>query len=169
MGQAIVPRLLAGGHEVAGWNRTKEKAEPLFKLGMGWAESPKQLAAQSEIVFSIVTDSEVVKALALGENGIISGLRKGSIYLDMSTIDPEASRNVGAAFSKAGLIMMDAPISGTTLTIGQGKASVMAGGDKEAFDRVQPVLLAIGPKVTYIGAQGLAVQLKVAINMTLVI
>jgi 3-hydroxyisobutyrate dehydrogenase-like beta-hydroxyacid dehydrogenase len=169
MGQAIVPRLLAGGHQVTGWNRTREKAEPLFKLGMLWADSPKQLAAESELIFTIVTDSEAVSTLALGENGIITGLRKGSAYLDMSTIDPEASRGVGAAFTAAGLIMMDSPISGTTLTIGQGKASLMVGGDKEAFDRVQPVLLSIGPKVSYIGAQGLAVQLKVALNMTLVI
>jgi 3-hydroxyisobutyrate dehydrogenase-like beta-hydroxyacid dehydrogenase len=169
MGQAIVPRLLEAGHRVTGWNRTKEKAEPLLKRGMLWADSPRQLAAGSDIVFSIVTDSAAVQALALGENGIISGLRKDGVYLDMSTIDPEASRDVGAAFAKAGLTMMDAPISGTTLTIGQGKASVMVGGDKAAFDRVQPMLLAIGPKVTYIGAQGLAVQLKVALNMTLVI
>ena len=169
MGQAIVPRLIAAGYAVTGWNRTKAKAEPLVKLGMRWAESPRQLAAGSEIVFSIVTDSEAVKALALGESGIISGLRKEAVYLDMSTIDPEVSKAVGAEFAKAGLIMMDTPISGTTLTIGQGKASLMAGGDKAAFDRVQPVLLAIGPKVTYIGAQGLAVQLKVALNMTLVI
>jgi len=169
MGQAIVPRLLAAGHQVAGWNRTKDKAEPLFKLGMTWADSPKQLAAESEVVFTIVTNSDAVKSIALGENGISSGLRKGSIYLDMSTIDPESSRAVGVAFFEAGLIMMDAPISGTTLTIGKGNASVMVGGDKAAFDRVQPVLLAIGPKVTYIGAQGLAVQLKVALNMTLVI
>ncbi len=169
MGQAIVPRLLAGGFQVTGWNRTKSKAESLFKLGMKWADSPKLLAAESDVLFTIVTDSEAVRALALGENGIISGLRKGSVYLDMSTIDPEVSRGIGAAFSKAGLLMMDAPISGTTLTIGQGKASVMVGGDKDAFQRVQPVLLAIGPKVTHIGAQGLAVQLKVALNMTLVI
>lgn len=169
MGQAIVPRLLNAGHVVTGWNRTKAKAEPLFKLGMHWAESPRHLAEESEVVFSIVTDSEAVRALALGENGIISGLRKGAAYLDMSTIDPDASRAVGAEFSKAGLIMMDTPISGTTLTIGQGKASIMVGGNKTAFDRVEPVLLAIGPKVTYIGAQGLAVQLKVALNMTLVI
>jgi 3-hydroxyisobutyrate dehydrogenase-like beta-hydroxyacid dehydrogenase len=169
MGQAIVPRLIAAGYAVTGWNRTKAKAEPLCKLGMRWAESPRQLAAGSEIVFSIVTDSEAVKALALGESGIISGLRKEAVYLDMSTIDPEVSKAVGAEFAKAGLIMMDTPISGTTLTIGQGKASLMAGGDKAAFDRVQPALLAIGPKVTYIGAQGLAVQLKVALNMTLVI
>jgi 3-hydroxyisobutyrate dehydrogenase-like beta-hydroxyacid dehydrogenase len=169
MGQAIVPRLLEAGHRVTGWNRTKEKAQPLLKRGMLWADSPRQLASAADVVFSIVTDSAAVKALALGPDGIISGLRKGGIYLDMSTIDPEASRAVGAEFTKAGLTMMDAPISGTTLTIGQGKASVMVGGDKEAFDRVQPVLLAIGPKVTYIGAQGLAVQLKVALNMTLVI
>jgi 3-hydroxyisobutyrate dehydrogenase-like beta-hydroxyacid dehydrogenase len=169
MGQAIVPRLLEAGHRVTGWNRTKEKAEPLLKRGMLWADSPRQLASGSDVVFSIVTDSAAVKALALGENGIISGLRKDGVYLDMSTIDPEASRAVGAEFSTAGLTMMDAPISGTTLTIGQGKASVMVGGDRTTFDRVQPVLLAIGPKVTYIGAQGLAVQLKVALNMTLVI
>ena len=169
MGQAIVPRLLEAGHRVTGWNRTKEKAEPLLKRGMLWADSPRQLASGSDVVFSIVTDSAAVKALALGENGIISGLRKDGVYLDMSTIDPEASRAVGAEFSRAGLTMMDAPISGTTLTIGQGKASVMVGGDRATFDRVQPVLLAIGPKVTYVGAQGLAVQLKVALNMTLVI
>src|SRR4029077_11699959 len=116
MGQAIVPRLPGAGHQVAGWNRTKQKAEPLFQLGMGWADSPKQLAAESEIVFTIVTNSEAVQSIALGENGILCGLRKGSIYLDMSPIYPYASRSVGSAFSKAGLIMMDAPISGTTLT-----------------------------------------------------
>jgi 3-hydroxyisobutyrate dehydrogenase-like beta-hydroxyacid dehydrogenase len=169
MGQAIVPRLLAAGHQVTGWNRSKEKGEPLFKLGMLWANSPRELASGSEIVISIVTDSNAVKNIALGENGILHGLRKDATYLDMSTIDPEASRAVGAEFRKVGLIMLDAPISGTTVTIGQGKASLMVGGDKAAFERVQPVLLDIGPKVTYIGAQGLAVQLKVALNLTLVI
>jgi 3-hydroxyisobutyrate dehydrogenase-like beta-hydroxyacid dehydrogenase len=169
MGQAIVPRLLAAGHTVTGWNRTKEKAAAMFKLGMLWADMPREVARDSEIVFSIVTDSTAVRSLALGENGIIAGLRKDAVYLDMSTIDPDGSRAVAAEFAKAGLTMLDAPISGTTLTLGQGKASLMVGGDKAAFERVQPVLLAIGPKVTYIGAQGLAVQLKVALNMTLVI
>jgi 3-hydroxyisobutyrate dehydrogenase-like beta-hydroxyacid dehydrogenase len=169
MGQAIVPRLLAAGHSVTGWNRTKAKAAPMLKLGMGWAETPREAARASEIVLSIVTDSAAARAVALGENGIIAGLRKGAVYLDMSTIAPDTSRAIAAEFSKSGLTMMDAPISGTTLTLGQGKASLMVGGDKAAFDRVQPVLLAIGPKVTYIGAQGLAVQLKVALNMTLVI
>jgi 3-hydroxyisobutyrate dehydrogenase-like beta-hydroxyacid dehydrogenase len=169
MGQAIVPRLIAAGHTVTGWNRTKEKAAPMFKLGMLWADSPREVARQSEIVFSIVMDSAAVQSIALGENGIIARLRKDAVYLDMSTIDPDVSRAVAAEFTKASLTMLDAPISGTTLTLSQGKASLMVGGDKAAFERVQPVLLAIGPKVTYIGAQGLAVQLKVALNMTLVI
>ncbi|HEV7925896.1 MAG TPA: NAD(P)-dependent oxidoreductase [Verrucomicrobiae bacterium] len=169
MGQAIVPRLLAAGHTVTGWNRTKEKAAPMFKRGMLWANTPRDVARESEIVFSIVTDAVAVGALALGENGIIAGLQKDAVYLDMSTIDPDSSRAVAAEFSKAGLTMMDAPISGTTLTLVKGHASLMVGGDKVAFERVQPVLLAIGPKVSYIGAQGLAVQLKVALNMTLVI
>jgi 3-hydroxyisobutyrate dehydrogenase-like beta-hydroxyacid dehydrogenase len=169
MGQAIVPRLLAAGHTVTGWNRTKEKAAPMFKLGMLWGDTPREVACESEIVFSIVTDSAAVRSLALGENGVIAGLRKDTVYLDMSTIDPDASRAVAAEFAKVGLTMMDAPISGTTLTLAKGNASLMVGGDKAAFERVQPVLFAIGPKVTYIGAQGLAVQLKVALNMTLVI
>ena len=169
MGQAIVPRLLAAGHSVTGWNRTQGKAAPLLKLGMLWADSPCDTARESEVVFSILTDTAAVQSVALGENGIISGLRKDALYLDMSTIDPDGSRAIAAEFAKAGLAMLDAPISGTTLTLAQGKASLMVAGDKRAFERVQPVLLAMGPKVTYIGAQGLAVQLKVAINLTLVI
>lgn len=169
MGRAIVPRLLAAGHPVTGWNRTKEKAEPLFKLGMLWADSPSEAARESEVVFSILTDTAAVKSVALGENGIIAGLRKDAVYLDMSTIDPDGSRAIAVEFAKADLTMLDAPISGTTLTLSKGNASLLVGGDKAAFARVQPVLLAIGPKVTHIGAQGLAVQLKVALNMTLVI
>ncbi|HET8925951.1 MAG TPA: NAD(P)-dependent oxidoreductase [Candidatus Acidoferrum sp.] len=169
MGQAIVPRLLAAGHSVTGWNRTEDKAVPLLKLGMLWAESPREAARVSEIVFSILTDTAAVKSVALGQNGIIAGLREDAVYLDMSTIDPDGSRAIAAEFAEAGLNMMDAPISGTKLTISKGNASLMVGGDKAAFERVQPVLLVIGPKVTHIGAQGLAVQLKVALNMTLVI
>ena len=169
MGQAIVPRLMAAGHAVTGWNRTKEKAGPLLERGMRWADTPREAARESEVVFSIVTDSAAVRALALGENGVLAGLRKDAVYLDMSTIDPDASRAIAAEFRAAGLTMLDAPISGTTLTIGQGQASLMVSGNKAAFERVHPVLLAIGPRVTYIGSQGLAVQLKVALNLTLVI
>jgi len=170
MGKLIVPRLIAAGHAVTGWNRTKEKAESLIRAGMRWAESPRVVARQSEAVFSIVTDAVAVKSVALGDEGIIAGLRKGGgVYIDMSTIAPNASRSVAAEFLQAGLQMLDAPISGSPVTLAEGKASIMVGGDKAAFERVQPVLLAIGPKVTYIGGNGLAVQMKLAINLVLMV
>ncbi|MBI4206859.1 MAG: NAD(P)-dependent oxidoreductase [Betaproteobacteria bacterium] len=169
MGLGIVPRLIAAGHTVTGWNRTPEKAEPLLQAGMRWADSPRAAASHSEIVFSIVTDAAAVRAIALGDKGVISGLRPGGIYLDMSTIAPQASRALAAEFAKAGLTMLDAPISGSPVTLAAGNASIMVGGDKAAFERVQPVLLAIGPKVTYIGASGLAVQMKIAINLILMV
>ncbi len=169
MGAGIVPRLMASGHTVIGWNRTSDKAEPLLKAGMQWANSPREVAGKSEVMFSIVTDAEAVKAVALGENGIIAGLKKGGVYLDMSTVAPDASRAVAAEFAKAGLTMLDAPISGSPVTLAQGNASIMVGGDKAAFERVKPLLLAIGPKVTHIGASGLAVQMKLAINLVLMV
>lgn len=169
MGAGIVPRLLAAGHAVTGWNRNRDKAETLIKAGMRWAGSPREVASRSEIVFSIVTDAAAVRSVALGSDGIIAGLRKNSVYLDMSTIAPDACRAIAAEFANAGLTMLDAPISGSPVTLAEGKASIMVGGDKPAFDRVQPVLLAIGAKATYIGASGLAVQMKLAINLVLMV
>jgi 3-hydroxyisobutyrate dehydrogenase-like beta-hydroxyacid dehydrogenase len=169
MGQLIVPRLMAAGHSVVGWNRSREKAEALIKDGMGWADTPREVAAQSEIVFSIVTDAKAVKACALGPDGIVAGLAKGGIYIDMSTIEPEESRAVASGFTKAGSIMLDGPISGSPVTVVQGNASVMIGGDEAAFERAKPVLLAIGPKVTRIGGNGLACQMKIAVNLLLMV
>jgi 3-hydroxyisobutyrate dehydrogenase-like beta-hydroxyacid dehydrogenase len=169
MGQLIVPRLMAAGHKVVGWNRSRDKAELLIKKGMGWADTPRAVAEQSDIVFSIVTDSKAVKACALGPDGIVSGLKKGNIYIDMSTIEPDESRAVAAEFAKAGSIMLDGPLSGSPVTVEAGNASVMIGGDEAAFERAKPVLLAIGPKVTRIGGNGLACQTKIAVNLLLMV
>jgi len=169
MGQGIVPRLLAAGHAVTGWNRTAAKAEPLTELGMVWADSPREVARKSDLVFSIVTDAEAVRSVALGDDGVIAGLGTGSVYLDMSTIDPEVSREVNGQLAAAGLTMLDAPISGSPITLEQGIASIMVGGDRAAFERVEPVLRDIGSKVSYIGDSGAAVQMKVAINLTLIV
>ena len=169
MGQLIVPRLMAAGHEVVGFNRSREKAEALIAQGMRWADTPRATAEQSEIVFSIVTDAKAVRAVALGENGIVAGLKSGGIYIDMSTIDPDESRGVAAEFARAGSIMLDGPLSGSPVTVKAGQASIMVGGDETAFDRVKPVLLAIGPKVTRIGGNGLACQMKIAVNLLLMV
>jgi 3-hydroxyisobutyrate dehydrogenase-like beta-hydroxyacid dehydrogenase len=160
---------MAAGHAVTGWNRSRAKAEPLIKAGMRFADSPRAVAQESEIVFSIVTDSAAVQAVALGEHGIVSGLRKGGIYIDMSTIAPDASRAVAAEFAKSGLIMLDGPLSGSPVTVKAGNASIMIGGDEAAFERAKPVLLAIGPKVTRIGGNGLACQMKIAVNLLLMV
>jgi 3-hydroxyisobutyrate dehydrogenase-like beta-hydroxyacid dehydrogenase len=169
MGQLIVPRLIAAGHQVTGWNRSKDKAEPLIKAGMTWADTPRAAAENAEIVFSIVTDAKAVKAVALDKDGIIAGLAKGGIYIDMSTIEPDESRAVAAEFALAGSIMLDGPLSGSPVTVVAGNASVMIGGDEAAFERAKPVLLAIGPKVTRIGGNGLACQMKIAVNLLLMV
>jgi 3-hydroxyisobutyrate dehydrogenase-like beta-hydroxyacid dehydrogenase len=169
MGAGIVPRLLAAGHTVTGWNRSRDKAEPLVKAGMRLADSPRAVAQVSEIVFSIVTDAAAVRSVALGDDGIIAGLKPPGVYIDMSTIAPDASRAMAAQFAEKGLAMLDAPISGSPVTLAQGNASIMVGGDKTAFERVKDVLLAIGPKVTHIGASGLAVQMKISVNLLLLV
>jgi len=169
MGQGIVPRLLAAGHEVTGWNRTAEKADSLLDLGMRWADTPRHVAEAAEVVLSIVTDAAAVESVAAGEDGVLSGLGPDAVYADMSTIDPDASRRIAAIYAGAGRTMLDAPLSGSPVSLEQGKASVMVGGDRGAFDRVLPVLEAIGPTVTYIGASGMAVQMKVAINLCLIV
>jgi len=169
MGQLIVPRLIDAGHKITGWNRSRDKAAPLVEKGMAFAATPREVAERSEIVFSIVTDSAAVRAVALGPDGIVSGLRKGGIYVDMSTIEPDASRAVAAEFVKAGSTMLDGPLSGSPVTVKAGQASVMVGGDESAFERARPVLLAIGPKVTRIGGNGLACQMKIAVNLLLMV
>jgi len=169
MGAGIVPRLMAAGHTVTGWNRSRDKAEPLIKAGMHFAATPRAAAAAADIVFSIVTDAAAVRSVAVGEDGIAAGLKPGGVYIDMSTIAPDASRTISAEFARQGLTMLDGPISGSPVTLAQGNASLMVAGDKAAFERVEPVLRAIGPKVTYIGASGLAVQMKISVNLLLMV
>ena len=169
MGQLIVPRLMNAGHQVTGWNRSRDKAAPLIKAGMIWADTPREVAEASEIVFSIVTDATAVRAVALGQDGIVSGIAKNTIFIDMSTIEPEESRAVAAEFEKAGATMLDGPLSGSPVTVTQGNASIMIGGDEAAYERAKSVLLAIGPKVTRIGGNGLACQMKIAVNLLLMV
>jgi len=169
MGAGIVVRLIKAGHTVTGWNRTKSKADTLIKAGMQWVDSPREVASSSEIVLSIVTNSDAVRDVALGKNGIIAGLSKDSLYLDMSTIAPDASRAIANEFKASGLTMLDGPLSGSTVTLEAGKVSFMVGGDRNAFERVKPILLDIGAKAVYIGGNGMAAQMKLAVNLVLMV
>src|SRR3954447_15059066 len=132
MGALIVPRLMAAGYKVTGWNRSQGKAEPLIAAGMAFAATPRTVGEASEIVFSIVTDSAAVKAVALGPDGIVSGLRQGRLYIDVSTIERAASRVIAKKFAAAGSTMLDGPLSGSPVTVKAGQAAIMVGGDAEA-------------------------------------
>jgi len=169
MGQVIVPRLLDAGHEVRGWNRSPGKAGDLEALGMQSVSTPAQASTGADVVMSMVTDGAAVRQVALGSDGIAEGLSVDAVYLDMSTISPEVSREVAHAFTERGLVMLDAPLSGSPVTVREGKASVMVGGDHAAYERIRDVLLAVGPKVSYIGGSGLAVQAKLSINLLLMV
>ncbi|HET7133327.1 MAG TPA: NAD(P)-dependent oxidoreductase [Gammaproteobacteria bacterium] len=169
MGQVIIPRLIAAGHAVTGWNRTPGRAGPLLAMGMREADTPAAVAAASDITFSIVTDGGAVKEVALGNDGVLHGLRPNGVYVDMGTIAPDVTRFVSSELKKRGFEMLDAPLSGSPVTVQQGNASLMVGGDKATFERVEPVLRAIGPKVTYIGASGQAATMKLAVNLLLMV
>jgi 3-hydroxyisobutyrate dehydrogenase-like beta-hydroxyacid dehydrogenase len=169
MGSLIVPRLMAAGHQVTGWNRTKAKAAALMASGMRWADSPAEAAKDADVMFTIVTDGAAVKEIALGPNGVKTTLSKRAVYVDMSTIAPDVSRAVAADLAAAGLRMLDAPISGSPVTVKAGQASLMVGGDEAALEQVRDVLLAIGPKVTRIGGNGLGCQMKIAVNLLLMV
>jgi 3-hydroxyisobutyrate dehydrogenase-like beta-hydroxyacid dehydrogenase len=169
MGALAAERLVAAGREVTGWNRTAQKGAALVAKGMRWADTPRQVAENADVLFSMLTDAKAVEAVASGPDGFIAGLRPQTVYADMSTIAPDASIALAERVAQAGATMLDAPVSGSPATLAQGQLAIMVGGDEHAFERVKPVLLEIGPKVTRIGANGLALHTKIAINLALVV
>jgi 3-hydroxyisobutyrate dehydrogenase-like beta-hydroxyacid dehydrogenase len=169
MGGRIVKRLLDAGHTATGYNRTKSKAQWLLDLGMRWGDTPRVVADVADITFTMVTDTSALHAVTGGPEGIVAGLGPGKLYIDMSTISPTASRALAAQVAGRGGQMLDAPVSGSVSTLEQGKLSIMVGGDRAAFERARPILLDIGPKVTHVGANGLAVSMKIATNLSLAV
>jgi 3-hydroxyisobutyrate dehydrogenase-like beta-hydroxyacid dehydrogenase len=169
MGSEMVLRLLDGGHTVTGYNRTRSKAGRLIDKGMKWAGSPREVATASDFTFSMVTNSPALEMIVEGPDGILAGLAPGKVLIDMSTVSPEFSRAVAAKVRAKGGDMVDAPVSGSVITLQEGRLSVMVGGRRDTFDRVMPLLLDIGPKVTYVGDNGLALVMKIAANLSLAV
>jgi 3-hydroxyisobutyrate dehydrogenase-like beta-hydroxyacid dehydrogenase len=169
MGSRMVKRLLDAGHVVTGYNRTKSKAQWLLDLGMKWADTPRAAAQAGDFVFSMVSNTEALRAVTEDPDGILAGLSAGNIYVDMSTVSPAAIRATVDRVTAKGAEMLDAPVSGSQITLEEGKLSFMVGGKREAFERVLPILQAIGPKATHVGANGLAVSMKIATNLSLAV
>jgi 3-hydroxyisobutyrate dehydrogenase-like beta-hydroxyacid dehydrogenase len=167
MGGRVTRRLLDAGHTITGYNRTKSKAQWLLDSGMRWADTPRAVAEAADITFTMVTNTNVLHEVLGGSDGVLAGLGKGKIYIDMSTVSPAASRRLAAQVAEKGAQMLDAPVSGSVITLEQGNLSLMVGGEEATFEQVRPILLDIGPKVNYVGKNGQAVLMKIAINLNL--
>jgi 3-hydroxyisobutyrate dehydrogenase-like beta-hydroxyacid dehydrogenase len=169
MGGLMAERLMAKGHAVTGYNRTKSKAQGLIDKGMKWADSPREVAEASDAVFVMVTNSAALEAVAHGPDGLLAGLGAGKLLIDMSTVSPAVSRVLAARVRDTGAAMVDAPVSGSVITLQQGKLSVMVGGEASTFERVKPLLEDVGPRVTHVGPNGRALSMKIAINLSLAV
>jgi len=169
MGSRMVERLLKAGYSVIGNNRTKEKALPLIKLGMQWADSPRAVVNACGVTLMSLTDENATTAVLEGDNGILAGLAKGKLLVDMSTISPNFSRNLAKKISALEAELVDTPVSGNPLMVEKGMATIMVGGKQTSFDRVKPILENIAAKVFYVGENGQALVLKLAINISLAV
>jgi len=169
MGSEMVNRLLGKGHSVSGYNRTRSKAAWLIKKGMKWANTPREVVSASDITLSMVTNSAALAAVMNGPDGMLAGVKPGKILVDMSTVGPAFSRELAEKVRGKGGDLVDAPVSGSVVTLQEGKLSVMAGGRKATFEKVKPLLLDIGPKVTHVGENGQALVMKIGVNLSLAV
>ena len=166
MGAPLAGRLLPG-NPVYGTNRTRAKASALIRQGLIWRDTPREVAASAQVVFSMVTDDAALAAVTSGPDGILAGLRPGSVYVDMSTVSPQASRELARRVQRAGAAMVDAPVSGSIPAAGNGTLAIMVGGPAAAFQAVAPLLRRLGSSITHVGGNGQGLVLKLAINISL--
>ena len=169
MGSRVVKRLLDAGHSVIGYNRTQSKAQWLLDAGMSWGKSPRVVAESADVSFSMVTNTAALRDVMEGPEGVLAGLGAGKIHVDMSTVSPAVSQEMAKQVAAKGASMLDAPVSGSVITLEEGKLTLMVGGNPAIFEKVKPILLNIGPKATYVGKNGLAVSMKIATNLSLAV
>jgi 3-hydroxyisobutyrate dehydrogenase-like beta-hydroxyacid dehydrogenase len=169
MGGRMAKRLLDAGHRVTGYNRTRSKAQWLVDAGLVLADTPRQVAEAADVTFSMVTNTDALKAVTEGPDGVFAGLADGKLYVDMSTVSPAASRESAARVAERGARMLDAPVSGSVATLEEGRLAIMVGGAAEDVERALPVLKDIGPRVTHVGGNGQAVLVKIASNLNLAV
>lgn len=167
MGGRVAKRLLDAGHTVTGYNRTKSKAQWLLDAGMQWGASPRQVVEAADVTFSMVTNTDALHEVLDGDDGILAGLAPGKVLIDMSTISVSTSREIAERVAAQGAHMLDAPVSGNVKHVEEGTISMIVGGDTAIFEQVKPILEDITPKVSYVGRNGQAILMKIAINLSL--
>ncbi|HEX3592065.1 MAG TPA: NAD(P)-dependent oxidoreductase [Pseudonocardiaceae bacterium] len=166
MGAPLAGRLLEG-NRVSGTNRTKAKAAALIEQGLVWRDTPREVAAGADVVFSMVTDDAALAAITDGPDGVLAGLRPGAVYVEMSTVSPKTSRDLAVRLRAKGVTMIDAPVSGSVPAAETGTLAIMVGGSDRAFHTAEPLLRRLGSTVTHVGGNGQGLLLKLAINISL--
>ena len=167
MGGRMARRLLDAGHHVTGYNRTRARAQWLVDMGMVLADTPRAVADVSEVIFSMMANDDALLAVTEGDHGVMAGMTSGKVYVDMSTVSPQVSRELAARTAERGAVMLDAPVSGSAVTVEAGTLSFMVGGEAATLERVTPYLKDIGPTITHVGGNGQAAAMKIAINLSL--
>jgi 3-hydroxyisobutyrate dehydrogenase len=167
MGSGMSMNLVKAGFPVTVWNRTASKMRPLLEAGANGAGSPKEVAENSDVVVSIVTDSKDVEEVILGPSGAIHGVKTGAVVIDMSTISPSVTRRIAEELDKKGVTMLDAPVSGGAIGARDGTLSIMVGGEDETFKECLPIFEAMGRTVTHVGGNGMGQTVKL-VNQILV-
>jgi 3-hydroxyisobutyrate dehydrogenase len=171
MGRPMAGHILKGGHPLTVFNRTRPKTAELQAQGAAVASSPAEVAARSAIVITMVTDTPDVEAVVAGPGGVLEGIRPGSIVVDMSTISPKTERALDEKLRSRGAALVDAPVSGGDVGARNATLAIMAGGDRQAFERVLPVLQLLGKTITHCGPTGsgqiakLANQILVSVTL----
>jgi len=168
MGGGMASRLLAAGYPVYGEERHRDHARSLEQAGLRWRDTPREVAEATGILFTSLPDDAALEAAASGPDGILAGLTRGKVWVDVSTISPRVSRSLAERARATGAEMLDAPVSGSVPQVQAGTLTIMVGGDEDAYRRVEPVLRELGLP-TRIGGNGQGLALKLAINISLAV
>jgi 3-hydroxyisobutyrate dehydrogenase len=168
MGGAMAIRLLAAGYPVSGTQPTRHGAEPLLAAGLCWADTPRTVAESAQVVVTSIPDDDALNEVASGPDGILAGLNPGAIWVEMSTVSPQASRDLAERVAAAGSTLLDAPVSGSVPQVRAGTLTIMVGGPEESYARVEPILRHLGTP-THIGGNGQGLAVKLAINISLAV
>ena len=167
MGRPMVANLLKAGFAVTVWNRTASRMHPLVELGAIAGKNPREVAAAGDILITIVSDPPALEQVLWGEQGALEGLKRGSIYVDSSTVSPALARRIAAACSERGVEFLDAPVTGGTWGAEKGELTMMVGGSAETLARVEPVFGAIAKRWFLLGPSGAGQTVKLAMNLLL--
>jgi 3-hydroxyisobutyrate dehydrogenase-like beta-hydroxyacid dehydrogenase len=168
MGGNMALRFLGAGYTVYGETRHRDEVQDMEREGLQWRDTPREIAEAADVVFTSVPTDDVLEAVASGPDGILAGLAAGKVWVDVSTVSPQVSRDLAKRVRERGAAMLDAPVSGSVPQVQTGTLTIMVGGDEHAYELVEPLLRELGTP-TYIGENGQGLVLKLAINISLAV